>query len=344
MKHLVALLAIAGCGSPPAKPVTNAFTPEPAASIVIGAVYTDPDTLAGIEIAVGRERVRRTPEDLPVEVWAIDARAPFDAELQRLLTEGDPAVLIADGDALAVARLEARVGAGGPPVVTMAIADDVPPLAMARFALDRGWTHAGAVVPMPEDPQVEWAPIEALFQRAGGALQRLGDYWLPGNGLRPLLEAAAAAGASVVLVPGDPGGTCLAKSFFGRTVSLEYVGMATAKDRRRMERDRCDGVFFVTRFAPDDPDATGFVADFRARFDRAPTEAAALGHDAAVTVLDAIRRAPTLSRADVRATLETIEDLRLATGVFDADTGNRTMAVVEIVGGKPRFVTRVSAD
>jgi branched-chain amino acid transport system substrate-binding protein len=103
------------------------------------------------------------------------------------------------------------------------------------------------------------------------------------------------------------------------------------------------GVYLVTYFHRDDPVAADFVAAFRGLHDTEPDGVAALAHDAATVVIDALDRARSLEPSMVDSALENNVDLPLATGVPAWHRKRApTMAVVQIAGGTTVFVDRVA--
>ena len=100
-----------------------------------------------------------------------------------------------------------------------------------------------------------------------------------------------------------------------------------------------NGCFFSNHTAMDDPSPAiqNFVAAYKQRFGGQPDALAALGHDAAALLLDAIRRAGSAHPDSIREALEKTKDFAGAAGVinFDADRNAVKSAVVlEVRDGK----------
>jgi len=96
--------------------------------------------------------------------------------------------------------------------------------------------------------------------------------------------------------------------------------------------------FFTSHFTPEDPDPVvqTFVRQFKARYGVLPDGQAALGYDAAVLLLDAIRRADSTDGKAVRKAL-TLTDRRMVTGRVRFDAGRnpvKPFVVMEVKGGK----------
>lgn len=99
-----------------------------------------------------------------------------------------------------------------------------------------------------------------------------------------------------------------------------FLGAAGLNDPRIMALSSGAAVGALTFFPfnPDDarPVVQRFVADYRAKFGKAPPAYAALGYDATMLALDAIRRAGSLDREAVRAALGSTRMLELVNGFY----------------------------
>lgn len=91
------------------------------------------------------------------------------------------------------------------------------------------------------------------------------------------------------------------------------------------------GSFYSNHFAPDHltPQSRVFVEGYRSRYHETPSGLAALGYDAALVIIDAMKRAPTVDRAAIRAALRTTR-VEAVTGTiaFDAQRNPVKPAVV----------------
>ncbi len=93
-----------------------------------------------------------------------------------------------------------------------------------------------------------------------------------------------------------------------------------------------------------DPKVQDFVNRYKARFNQVPDSMAALGHDAALVIVDALKRAKSLSGEDIRDALAQTKDFSAVTGIItiDAERNAKKPAVVLEVKEKAyKFVTRV---
>jgi branched-chain amino acid transport system substrate-binding protein len=102
-----------------------------------------------------------------------------------------------------------------------------------------------------------------------------------------------------------------------------------------------ENAFFTTFFSPQDPrpSVQAFVEAYRAKYAEAPNGHAAMGYEATVILLDAIRRAGTTGGRPIRDAIAQT-DLSVVTGPirFDAHRNLRKPVVImELKGGRPLF-------
>jgi branched-chain amino acid transport system substrate-binding protein len=93
------------------------------------------------------------------------------------------------------------------------------------------------------------------------------------------------------------------------------------------------------------PEVQAFVTKYREAHGVAPDGLAALGYDAAHVLFNAMERAPSLSGKDLAAALAQTKDYPGVTGKITIDPNRdaeKTAVVLQMRGGQPRFVTRVS--
>jgi branched-chain amino acid transport system substrate-binding protein len=110
-----------------------------------------------------------------------------------------------------------------------------------------------------------------------------------------------------------------------------------------LARGALEGGYFTTSFSPDDPSprVVEFVRRYRARHGAAPDAAAALGYDAARVALEAMARAPDLSRTAIRDAIAATNGLQGVTGdlTLGPDHGAvRPVALLRVQGEQATFV------
>jgi branched-chain amino acid transport system substrate-binding protein len=93
------------------------------------------------------------------------------------------------------------------------------------------------------------------------------------------------------------------------------------------------------------PEVTSFVTKYREKNGAPPDGLAALGYDAAHILFNAMERAPSLSGKDLAAALAQTKDYTGVTGKITIDPNRdaqKTAVVLQMRGGQPHFVTRIS--
>lgn len=98
------------------------------------------------------------------------------------------------------------------------------------------------------------------------------------------------------------------------------------------------GSYYSNHFAADQPSerAQQFIAAYRAKYGQAAPALAALGYDATLAILDAVKRAGSTEPARVRDALATTKNLDAVTGKLTLDANRNPV--------KPAVVVRVTAD
>jgi branched-chain amino acid transport system substrate-binding protein len=110
-----------------------------------------------------------------------------------------------------------------------------------------------------------------------------------------------------------------------------------------LARGALEGGYFTASFSPDDPSprVAEFVKRYRARHGVAPDATAALGYDAARVALEAMERAPDLSRTAIRDAIAATHGLPGVTGdiTLGPDHGAvRPVALLRVQGEQAAFV------
>jgi len=100
-----------------------------------------------------------------------------------------------------------------------------------------------------------------------------------------------------------------------------------------------NGCFFSNHTSMEDPSPAiqNFVKAFKARYGGEPDALAALGHDAAALLIDAIRRGGSTNSDSIRIALEKTKDFQGAAGVINLDENRnavKSAVVLEVRDGK----------
>ena len=108
-----------------------------------------------------------------------------------------------------------------------------------------------------------------------------------------------------------------------------------------------EGSYFSNHYSPDDPNPRiqRFIADYKAAFGSVPDALAALGYDAAMVAVDAMKRAPTLDRTAVRDAIAATKNFPGVTGTITLDdkrNATKSAVVLEVGKGKTKYVATIA--
>ena len=108
-----------------------------------------------------------------------------------------------------------------------------------------------------------------------------------------------------------------------------------------------EGSYFSNHYSPDDPNPRiqKFIADYKAAFGSVPDSLAALGYDAAMVAVDAMKRAPNLDRVSVRNAIAATKNFPGVTGTITLDdkrNATKPAVVLEVGKGKTKYVATIA--
>jgi branched-chain amino acid transport system substrate-binding protein len=108
-----------------------------------------------------------------------------------------------------------------------------------------------------------------------------------------------------------------------------------------------EGTYYSTHYSPEDPSPViqNFVKKYRARFNDTPDAMAALGHDSALVLMDAVKRAGTTEGPKLRDAIAATKDLEGVTGRTTMDAkrdASKPAVIVTIKNGQFKKVETIS--
>ena len=108
-----------------------------------------------------------------------------------------------------------------------------------------------------------------------------------------------------------------------------------------------NGSYYSNHYSVDDPSPAiqKFVADFKGKYNSTPDAMGALGYDAAMILVDAIKRAGSARPDSIRAALATTKDFKGVTGIISLDADRnavKSAVVLEVRDGKYVFKESVA--
>ncbi len=230
--------------------------------------------------------------------------------------------------------------------------DDFQGTIMAKFARDTLKLRRAAILSSASSAQSVGL---AKFFRAGfasGDASIVADqkYNEGDKDFRAQLTAIKAAGADGVFVPGyyaEAALICKQARDLGLTVPLFGIDGWESPELVKLAGPAVEGGYFSTHYSPDNRSAR--VVDFNRRFQQrwgaASDSLSALGYDAAMLAIDAIRRAGSTDCARIRDALAATRGYPAVTGTitFDAQRNPTKSAVVLTVkNGEFTFIQDVN--
>ncbi len=119
-----------------------------------------------------------------------------------------------------------------------------------------------------------------------------------------------------------------------------------APDLLKIGGTALEGSYFSNHFALDTstPRAKKFVADFTQKYGQPPTGLGALGYDAALVVMDAMKRAGSAEPTKLRDALAATKDLDAVTGKITIDperNAKKSAVIIKITGGALKYEASV---
>ncbi len=108
-----------------------------------------------------------------------------------------------------------------------------------------------------------------------------------------------------------------------------------------------EGSYFSNHYSPDDPNPRiqKFIADYKAAYGAVPDALAALGYDAAMVAVDAMKRAPSLDRTAIRDAIAATKNFPGVTGTITLDekrNATKPAVVLEVGKGKTKYVATIA--
>jgi len=227
--------------------------------------------------------------------------------------------------------------------------------ALARFAFDNLNARRAAVLfDGGQRYSIELARfIREEFARRGGEVVASEEYREGARDFSAQLAGVAAARPDVLFVPGyylEAG--LIAQQARRAGIAAPLVGGDGWDSTRLYEigGQSLAGDFFSSHFSADDTDprVVIFVSDYRRLFNSTPDAFAATAYDATRIVLDAIARAPTLERADLRDSLARTKDFPGVTGTINFDPARNAVKPVVVIrigdNGKQSVETHITRE
>ncbi len=229
--------------------------------------------------------------------------------------------------------------------------DDFQGTVMAKFAATTLKLKRVAILSSVSSAQAVGLTkyFRAGFTTAGGTIAADQKYTDGDKDFRAQLTAIKNAGAEGIFVPGyyaEAALICKQARELGFTGALLGVDGWESPELIQIGGAAVEGCYFSTHYSPENqsPAVVAFNQRFKQRWSLDTNALSALGYDAALVLIDAIRRAGTTEGPKLRDALAATKDFQGATGhiTFDAQRNPTKSAVVLTVkDGRYAFVQDV---
>lgn len=188
--------------------------------------------------------------------------------------------------------------------------------------------------------------FEKTFSEAGGEIVAKKGFNPNDKDYKSILTEIKATNPEVIFIPAYYNSVSLVGSQI-KEVGIEatLLGGDGWDGVIEIDSEAVEGGYFANHYATDDPNPVvqNFIESYKAKYDgESPKSFAALGYDAAVTLLEAMEKAGTTDKAKVVEALKAT-DLELVSGKTKFDeVGNpiKEVSIIQVVDGQYKLATK----
>ena len=223
---------------------------------------------------------------------------------------------------------------------------------MAKFAHDNIKMNKVAVLrDLGSDYSQGLADVfERKFTEMGGKIVARETYTKGSTDFRSQLTAIKRSSPEAIYIPGyynDIGLIARQARELGITATLMGGDGWDSEKLFELGGSAIDGSYFSNHYSPDDPNPRiqKFIAAYKAAYGSVPDAMAALGYDAAMVAVDAIKRAPSFDRAAIRDAIAQTKNFHGVTGSITLDekrNATKPAVVLEVAKGKTKYVDTIA--
>ena len=223
---------------------------------------------------------------------------------------------------------------------------------MAKFAHDNLKINKVAVLrDLGSDYSQGLADVfERKFTEMGGKIVAGETYTKGSTDFRSQLTAIKRAAPDAIYIPGyynDIGLIARQARELGITAKLMGGDGWDSEKLFELGGSAVEGSYFSNHYSPDDPAprVQKFIAAYKKAYGSVPDSLAALGYDAAMVAVDAIKRAPSFDRAAIRDAIAQTKNYHGVTGSITLDdkrNATKSAVVLEVEKGKTKYVDTIA--
>jgi branched-chain amino acid transport system substrate-binding protein len=192
--------------------------------------------------------------------------------------------------------------------------------------------------------------FERKFTEMGGKIVGRETYTKGSTDFRSQLTAIKRESPDALYIPGyynDIGIIARQARELGITATLMGGDGWDSEKLFELGGSAVEGSYFSNHYSPDDPSprVKKFIADYKTAYGSVPDSLAALGYDAAMVAVDAIKRAPSFDRAVIRDAIAQTKNFHGVTGTITLDekrNATKSAVVLEVGKGKTKYVDTIA--
>ncbi len=182
----------------------------------------------------------------------------------------------------------------------------------------------------------------AAFTEMGGEVTVVQAYSEGDRDFKAQLTAIKAKSPQAIIVPGYYTEVALiVKSARELGITVPFLGGDGWDSAKLLEigGSALNGCYFSNHYSPDAdiPEVKAFVSAYKAKYGKTPDALAALGYDAGLILVDAIKRAGSADPKKIRDALAATKNFRAVTGVISMDANrdaSKSAVILAIQDGK----------
>ena len=192
--------------------------------------------------------------------------------------------------------------------------------------------------------------FERKYTEMGGKIVAGETYTKGSTDFRSQLTAIKRAAPDAIYIPGyynDIGLIARQARELGITATLMGGDGWDSEKLFELGGSAVEGSYFSNHYSPDDPNprVQKFIASYKKAYGSVPDSLAALGYDAAMVAVDAIKRAPSFDRAAIRDAIAQTKNFHGVTGSITLDekrNATKSAVVLQVGKGQTKYVDTIA--
>jgi branched-chain amino acid transport system substrate-binding protein len=193
--------------------------------------------------------------------------------------------------------------------------------------------------------------FEATFTQNGGKIVGKEAFLQKDQDFKATLTKIKAMGADTIFIPAyyEEVGK-IVKQARELGINTPLLGTDGWDDPKVVEiagAGALNNTFFSNHYSSQDkdPNVVKFVESYKKEYNQEPSALAALGYDAGLMIVDAIKRAGAADSVKIKDALEQTKNLQVSTGILTIDANHnpvKSAVVIEMKDGKQTFKVKVN--